>query len=252
MVRSGGAGPVALGGSVHAAWSDASRGDLRPVGTGPDDGAALVAFAREAAAPTGAVLDQVAWATQVHGNRVVDLSGVPTVGPRSAVVCRNVGDADALVSVTPGTALCVLTADCAPLALASPEGVFAAVHAGWRGLVAGVVEQAVRHMQDRGAGEVHGVLGPCIHRGCYEFGGADLDDVADAYGPSVRGTTDRGAPALDLVAGVRAAMEAAGADLVDVVDTCTACGGGQFSHRARSDRGRQALVVWSTRPQGAA
>jgi YfiH family protein len=252
VARPGVASPVDLGGSVHAAWSDASRGDLRPVGPGPTDGGPLVDFAVEVAAPSGATFDQVAWATQVHGNRVVAVWREPSApGDRPASpACHHVGEADALVAVTPATSLCVLTADCAPLALASPEGVFAAVHAGWRGLVDGVVDRTVRRMRGLGATDVWGVLGPCIHADCYEFGSADLDTVAEAFGPTVRATTREGAPALDLVAGVRAATGAAGADLIDVVDSCTACAGGQFSHRARADRGRQALVVWSTHPWG--
>src|SRR5674476_1670641 len=67
----------------------------------------------------------------------------------------------------PGTALCVLTADCAAIALASAEGVCSAVHAGWRGLVAGVVEAAVTAMRDLGASDVTASLGPCIHAPCY-------------------------------------------------------------------------------------
>jgi YfiH family protein len=241
---------VDLGGSVHAVWSDASWGDLRPTGPGPADGGPLATFAAAVAAPSGATFDQVAWATQVHGRQVVAVHREPAEDRPSPPVCRHVGEADALVAITPGTALAVLTADCAPLALASPEGVFAAVHAGWRGLVAGVVDQAVRRMRGWGATDVRAVLGPCIHPDCYEFGGADLDAVSGALGPTVRGTTRDGAPALDLVAAVRAATEAAGAELVEVVDSCTACAGGQFSHRARADRGRQALVVWSTHPWG--
>ena len=248
MARPGGAGPVDLGGSVHAAWSDASWGDLRPTGPGRGDGVPLAAFAAAAADPMGATLDQVAWATQVHGRGVAVVPGEPSAERTSPPTCHHIGEADALVADTPGTAVSVLTADCAPLALASPEGIFAAVHAGWRGLVDGVVAAAVERMRDRGATRVRGVLGPCIHAGCYEFGGADLDAVADVFGPSVRGTTSWGAPALDLVAGVRVATEAAGAQLVEVLDCCTACAGGQFSHRARGDRGRQALVVWSNRP----
>ncbi len=249
MARPDGAGPVDLVGPIHAAWSGASGGDLRPVGVGAGDGVALVDFATRVAAPSRAGFDQVAWATQVHGRRAVVVSREPRASPVD-VVCRHVGEADALVAVTPGTALCVLTADCAPLALASPEGVFAAVHAGWRGLADGVVESAVARMRDLGATDVVGILGPCIHAECYEFGAGDLDTVAEAYGPSVRGTTADGAPALDLVAGVRAAVAASGARLVDVVGSCTACGGGHFSHRARADTGRQALVVWSTLPWG--
>ena len=95
-----------------------------------------------------------------------------------------------------------------------------------------------------------GSLGPCIHAECYEF---------SARRPRPRGrrataarcgrTARRARPALDLAAGGPGGPEAAGADLVPGVDACTACGGGQFSHRARGDRGRQALVVWSMRPR---
>ncbi len=241
-----GAVTIQLPGSVYAAWSDASAGDLRPVGHDPESGTALAAFAAGVAATTRASFAEVAWVTQVHGSRVVDVALPDATGGPDPVRCRNLGEADALVAGSPGVALCVLTADCAPLALGSPEGVFAAVHAGWRGLAAGVVESAVRHLRDRGATEISGVLGPCIHAGCYEFGVGELDLVADTYGRAVRATTTAGRPALDLVAGVAAALTAAGGRLDDVVDVCTACGGGQFSHRARADVGRQALVVWST------
>jgi copper oxidase (laccase) domain-containing protein len=145
-------------------------------------------------------------------------------------------------------ALCILTADCAPLALASPEGIFGAVHAGWRGLLGGVVEATVARMRGWGATDVSAALGPCIHASCYEFSSADLDLVEAAYGPAVRGATTDGRPALDLGAAVAAAVGTAGARMVAGVDICTACGGGQFSHRARADTGRQALLVWSTAP----
>ena len=233
--------------TVRAAWSDASRGDLRPSGHGPGDGAALAALAGDVAAATGARIDEVAWATQVHGRRavVVDHRAVPGA---PGVVCRNLGEYDALVSASPGTALCVLTADCAPIALSSPDGVVGAVHAGWRGLVAGVIETAVEAMRGLGAAEVTATLGPCIHAPCYEFSPADLDTVDATYGPTVRGATPDGRPALDLAAAVAAAVSAAGARLAEVIDVCTACGTTQFSHRARVDAGRQALLVWSVPP----
>ena len=73
---------------------------------------------------------------------------LPSPGRRWAVFA---GPCDGLVSDRyPSVAVAVLTADCAPLALASPEGVFAAVHAGWRGLAGGVVEAAVAAMRDLG------------------------------------------------------------------------------------------------------
>jgi polyphenol oxidase len=245
-----GARILGLPGSVHAAWSDASSGDLRPRGPDlagrPPDATALSAFAGEAAAATGVPVGTVFWMDQVHGPRVLDAGGAPGPvpdGPAPALV--SAGQGDALVSDRPGVALCVLTADCGALALASPEGVCGAVHAGWRGLLAGVVEAAVDRMRGRGATEVVGALGPCIHAECYEFSGADVDAVAAVYGDGVRGRTTEGRPALDVPAGIAAALARAGARPVGGVDVCTACGDGYHSHRARGDTGRQALLVWS-------
>jgi len=138
----------------------------------------------------------------------------------------------------------VLSADCAPVALASREGVVGVAHAGWRGLLGGVLERAVAAMRALGAGEIEAVLGPCIRPPCYEFGADDLDRVAARLGDGVRGRTASGAPALDLPAGVGAALERAGVDDLRDVGLCTACTPGYFSHRARGDRGRQALALW--------
>ena len=154
-------------------------------------------------------------------------------------------EADALVTTRPGVALAVLTADCAPVALASPEGVIAAAHAGWAGLHAGILERTVESMRALGATTVEAALGPCIHPECYEFGAADLARLARRLGDSVVGTTGRGRPALDLPAAVRAALAGAGAHLVHDEDACTACGAERyFSHRGRHERERQAMVVW--------
>jgi polyphenol oxidase len=244
-----GARTLELTASVRAAWSDASRGDLRPA-PGPrgdaSDGAPLTAFAAQAAASSGDGLDAVWWLEQVHGAVVLDVPPGPVAARPGAgpVLRRGAEPGDALVTDRPGVALCVLTADCGSLALASPEGVCAAVHAGWRGLVAGVVERTVARMRDHGATDVVAALGPCIHAGCYEFSPDDLDEAAAVYGDTVRGTTSAGRPALDVPAGIAAALVRAGATGADGVDACTACGDGYFSHRARADTGRQALVVW--------
>jgi copper oxidase (laccase) domain-containing protein len=163
--------------------------------------------------------------------------------PSVVAVCAGTGDG--LVASAPSVCLAVLTADCASLALGSPEGVFGTVHAGWRGLVAGVVEEAVGAMRSLGASDVVGALGPCIHSGCYEFGEDDLDTVAVVYGDRVRSRTTTGRPALDLPAGVSAALAASGAAEVAGSSSCTACSDGYFSHRARGDTGRQALIVWA-------
>jgi copper oxidase (laccase) domain-containing protein len=154
-------------------------------------------------------------------------------------------EADAVVAVGTGSCAVVLTADCAPVALGSPGGIHGAVHVGWRGLVAGVIDGAVATMRALGAGDVVAGLGPTIHPCCYEFGAADLDTVAAAVGGGVRGVTAAGSPALDLPAAVRARLADIGVEVVVDVDRCTGCGGGAFSHRVGGDRSRQALFVWS-------
>ncbi|HVF32704.1 MAG TPA: laccase domain-containing protein, partial [Acidimicrobiales bacterium] len=98
---------------------------------------------------------------------------------------------------------------------------------------------------------VEAALGPCIHPSCYEFSPVDLDVVAGRLGDSVRSVTARGTPALDLPGAVRQALADAGVDLVEDAGVCTACDVDEhgalrwFSHRARCDEERQALIQWT-------
>jgi polyphenol oxidase len=186
----------------------------------------------------------VRFVEQVHGDAVALVGELAVADPPRTLPARSSGRADALVTSASSSALAILVADCAPIALASPEGVFGAVHAGWRGIAAEVVEHAVRAMREQGASTVTAVRGPCIRACCYQFSDEDLERVAAVRGPSVRGRTAAGAPALDLPAAVSAALAAAEVTEGAGVDRCTACGGGYFSHRARGDTGRQALFVW--------
>ena len=203
-------------------WTSRAEGDLRP--------SHHAARLRELAGW------RVSWLRQVHGAGVVVVEGAVAVEG---------AEGDALVTTCADMALAVLTADCAPVALASPEGVVAAVHAGWAGLAAGVVDRAVDAMRRLGATTVDAALGPCIHAECYEFGPAELDRVAHALGDGVRGVTAAGTPALDLPAAVAAAVDRAGGALVADEDVCTACAADRcFSHRARADAERQAMLVW--------
>jgi YfiH family protein len=180
------------------------------------------------------------WLCQVHGSEVVtvDAPGAHAGAP-----------ADAAVTAAAGAALAIHAADCAPVALVADDGAVAAVHVGWRGLTAGVIERAgaaVRAVGDADPGRLRAVVGPCIHACCYEFGVADLERVEARYGTGVRGTTSSGRAALDLPAAVAAALAAIpGAELAVASPWCTACGTpAMFSHRARGDTARQAMVVW--------
>jgi YfiH family protein len=172
---------------------------------------------------------------QVHGARVVIVEG-----PGGA----NGEVADAAVTTARRAAMAVLTADCAPVALASPEGVLGVVHAGWRGLRAGVVEATVTRMRRLGATRIEAVLGPCIHPCCYTFGDDELLALEARLGPRVRSTDRQGAPALDLPAGVRSALHSSGATLVGDADICTGCSDRHWSWRRSETQRRQATVGW--------
>ena len=174
------------------------------------------------------------WLRQVHGTDVVVVRA-----PGEHAGAR----ADAAVTATPGAALAVGAGDCAPVVLLG-QGAVGVVHAGWRGLVAGVIPAAVAALRALGAADIRAVLGPCIRPGCYEFGAADLDRAAAVLGDGVRGRTATGAPALDVPAAVASALGAAGVRRIEDVGVCTACSAGHWSYRARGDRQRQALVAW--------
>ncbi|HET9091182.1 MAG TPA: polyphenol oxidase family protein [Acidimicrobiales bacterium] len=167
--------------------------------------------------------------------------------------CADSGSSgDALVG-SPADRPAMFAADCALVALVSPQGPVAAVHAGWQGLRAGVIEAAAARLRSLGARELVALRGPVIGPECYEFGPELLDELCGRFGERLRATTSDGRPALDLAAGVAVALERAGAELVGEVDSCTACGREEdgsarwFSHRARRDAGRHALVVTTRR-----
>jgi YfiH family protein len=175
------------------------------------------------------------WLRQVHGGRVV------TVGRPGDAAGE---EADGAVTAVSGAVLAVHTADCGPVALIADGGAVAVAHAGWRGLVAEVVPTAVGRLAHAGPGPVRAVVGPLIGPECYEFGSDDLRVLSQRLGTTVAARTASGAPALDLRAAIRSALAGAGVEQVDFVGGCTACGADAFSHRARGDRGRQALLVW--------
>lgn len=216
-----------------AGWA---RFTARPDGDMGHGGTSVERVSPDVAARRRAVVDLPwTWLRQVHGADVVTVTA-PGGGAGTP--------ADAAVTAAAGCALAVLTADCAPVALASPEGVLGVAHAGWAGLVAGVLARTVDAMGGLGATSVSAVVGPCIGAECYEFGTDDLDAVAGACGPEARGRTADGRAALDLRAAVTTMLGRAGVDDVTHVAVCTACSAEHWSWRARREQHRQALVVW--------
>jgi YfiH family protein len=176
------------------------------------------------------------WLDQVHGATVVVADEPPEVVPPLV-------QADASVTTTRGRVLALLTADCAPVVLASDDSV-AVVHVGWRGLVAGVLEAAVGALRARGHGRVRAFVGPCIRPERYEFGARDLADVEAALGARVGARTLDGRPALDIPAAVGVVLVRAGVEDVEDSRLCTAASPELFSHRRDGVTGRQATLAW--------
>lgn len=177
------------------------------------------------------------WLTQEHGAVCVD---VDVVGLERA--CG--ASADASVTSRTDLALSIQTADCIPIVLWSDDGVIAAVHAGWRGLEAGVIDVAVNSLRSHTSAPLHAFVGPSIGPECYEFGAEDLSRLEQRFGPEVRAVTNDGRPALNVRAGVRIELLRNDVALDVDDDSCTSCAGGFFSHRARAESARQATVIW--------
>jgi len=176
----------------------------------------------------GVPLDAVVQGRQVHGARV----------ERSATTGGAIEEADGQATAERGLALLVLTADCLPIALIAP-GAVAMLHAGWRGLAAGVLEQGVRAMRELvGDAEVQAAIGPGAGGCCYEVG----PEVHAAFGEAAAGPAR-----IDLKTIARERLTAAGVGQVHDVGLCTLCAepGVFFSHRRDGGAtGRQAGIAW--------
>lgn len=121
---------------------------------------------RRAMARMGAAPDALVTTAQVHGSDVTRV----TAGTGGRALPDK---ADGLVCRTPGIALGILTADCAPVLFADPKArVIGAAHAGWRGALAGILENTVAAMEAEGAsrGDISAACGPCIAQKSYEVG----------------------------------------------------------------------------------
>jgi hypothetical protein len=176
---------------------------------------------------------------QVHGAEVIEVGADCDVG--FAEHLTGIGDADALVTGLDGVALVVQAADCVPVLLWRRDATtVGAVHAGWRGLVAGVLPAAVSAL---GPGEVDASIGPCIGACCYPVDATLRDRMATLFGADVVV-----GEAVDLRLAARRALTGAGLDGEGIGDVaaCTSCDEGRFfSYRRDGARtGRQAGVIW--------
>ena len=189
-----------------------------------------------AGAPVGAGLvdGEPLWLSQIHGARVVDAGRV-----KAGI------EADAAFTDRPGIVCSVMTADCLPLLvcdLAQPR--VAAVHAGWRGLAAGVVERTVEKFA---GSELIAWMGPAISQQAYEVG-------ADVYRQFSRGVGEcrqafrparSGRWLLDIYRLARQHLRKAGVEAVYGGGFCTVMEEKRFfSFRREGTTGRMASLIW--------
>jgi YfiH family protein len=217
----------------HGGVTEGPRGSLTLAAAPGVPEHELVENWRRALEPLDAVPDQVALMSQVHGATVLEVAG-PT-GVRTTA-----GEADALVTRRPDVVLAVRVADCVPILLAGP-GVVAAVHAGWRGLAAGVVPAAVAAMDVDG---IVAVVGPHISADAYEVGPEVITCIAATGVPTSRIRVARGDRVhADLGAAAVWQLEAAGVTVLPFEAACTT-GPDHFSHRHEGPvTGRQAGMI---------
>ncbi len=183
---------------------------------------------------------------QVHSNIVVPVTAAcPDADRRHA---------DAMVTATPGLALGILTADCAPILLADTQaGVIGAAHSGWKGALHDIAGATVAAMEALGARREHIVaaIGPCIARASYEVDAAFRDrflsDDAAHDGFFARGRADRFQ--FDLEGFVAMRLAAAGVRHVAAlgIDTCPDADRWfsyrRTTHRCEPDYGRQISLI---------
>lgn len=175
-------------------------------------------------------ITRLASATQVHGRELA--------GHRDGWTGRlRMHGFDGHITDVPGTALAVTVADCTPVFVAHPRGVIAALHAGWRGTAARILEAGLTAMGTSGcpADECHVHLGPAICGACYEVGPEVFEQMGLRKPP--------GPAQLDVRSILADQAYRLGVRTLSVSPLCTRCHNGQFySHRA-GDQGRQLGII---------
>ncbi len=180
--------------------------------------------------------------SQVHGARVRVARG-----DREAMLRA---EADALVAIaseSPRT-VGVRVADCTPVLVGDEaSGSVAAIHAGWRGVVAGVIAAGVGAIGAKDPSKLVAAIGPCIGVCCFEVGDDVAAQIAAACGDAAVVVRDRGPKAhVDMRRASRAQLRTVGIadDRIDDVEGCTKCGGERFhSHRRDGERAGRSIAV---------
>lgn len=182
----------------------------------------------------------VRWRSQVHG---IDVADMDTPNPPR--------DADALIASQPGEVCAVLTADCLPVLFAAKDGSqVAAAHAGWRGLVNGVLENTLQAFLCPAA-QIQVWLGPAISQAAFEVGDEVREQFVAKHAASAA-CFKAGKPGkwyADIYALARIHLQAAGMAAGDIYGggLCTVADSERFfSYRRSAQTGRMASCIWRT------
>ena len=176
----------------------------------------------------------MAW--QVHGRDIREVTGRPAPGRFLQPGAEPFPKSDGLVTSSRGRALTLLTADCLPVAIAAADGSrLALLHAGWRGIEAGVIEAGVAAVGTEPVAAIGPGAGPC----CYEVGEDVAGPLTRRFGEDV--VRDGRA---DLWLCAERALRTSGVEQVAVAGECTICTEDRyFSHRRdHGVTGRQGVV----------
>lgn len=180
-----------------------------------------------------------AWLSQVHGVAVVD-----------AASANDAPEADASIASKPGVVCVIQTADCLPVLFCDVKGqVVGAAHAGWRGLLNGVLENTLKHMRSAGAGEIIAWLGPAIGPQCFEVGAEVVHafiehdkDTQQAFTPV---STQQGKYLADIYQLARLALNKSDVSKIYGGGYCTVTDRNTFySYRRDKTTGRMASLIW--------
>lgn len=236
-----------IGGVSPAPWDSLNLG----VGRGDDMDRVRENYRRFCAA-LGVDEHRAVLSKQVHENNVRHVTAEDC--GKGLFRDRDYTSVDAMVTDTPGIPLVVFSADCGILLLHDPDaGCVGAVHAGWRGCAAGIVEKTVREMVRLLGARPERILaavGPCIGKCCFETDG-DVPEAmrASALGPEAEPYLERRGPKyhVDLAGLNRQWLLHAGVapEHIDICGLCTACRPDLFwSHRKMGEaRGAQVAVI---------
>ena len=146
--------------------------------------------------------------------------------------------ADGTYSKSPNHLLSVLTADCLPVLVYHPDGVIAAIHAGWRGLYDDIIPKTSALLPNTIV-----AIGPSIGPCCYEVGEDLAEQFAQKFGRSVV-VLGKAKPHLDLRLAATLQLQNSGVEEIDVCEICTSCHPDLFfSYRREGSSGRMMSYI---------